>query len=421
MKPVHVLCVRSVLAVVVGFGLAASAVFADDWTQWRGPHRENKSKETGLLKEWPKDGPPLAWEARKLGGGYSGLSVAAGKIFTMGDRADGAYAVGLDEKDGKSLWETKIGQAGGGGGYPGPRCTPTVDGELVFVLGQFGDLACLESATGKEVWHKNMEKDYSGQMMSGWGYAESVLIDGDRLVCTPGGAKGTMIALNKKTGETLWRSAEIGDAAAYSSIVPAEIGGQHQYVQLTAAHVFGVAVDTGKVLWSAARKGGTAVIPTPIVSREYVYVTSGYGAGCNLFKVTASGGDLKAEEVYHNKDMTNHHGGLVLVDDNVYGFSDRGHFTCMALKSGSVVWRDKAGTLGKGSLTFAEGNIYYRNESNEGTIWLVEATPDGFKEHGHFNQPDRSKANSWPHPVVSNGKLYIRDQDVLLCFDVKAK
>ncbi len=401
--------------------LMAPSAFAEDWPQWQGPQRDNRSKETGLLKEWPASGPALTWEAKGLGGGYSGVAVAAGRIYTLGDFPDGAHALAFNEKDGKPVWSTLIGKNGGGGGYPGPRCTPTVDGDFVYVLGQFGDLVCLESATGKEVWHKNLIADFDGHMMSGWGYAESPLVDGDRLVCTPGGPKGTIIALNKKTGEVLWHSAEIGDPAAYASIVETEIGGKRQYVQLTGQHVIGVEADNGKLLWAAVRNGNTAVIPTPIVSDDSVFVTSGYGAGCNLFKITADNGDFKTKEVYHEKNMTNHHGGIVLVGDNVFGFSDHGHFTCIAFKTGQEVWNDKAGILGKGSLTYADGNLYFRNEGGAGTVWLVEASVDGFKDHGHFNPPDRSDKNSWPHPVVANGKLYIRDQDVLLCYDVKAK
>jgi outer membrane protein assembly factor BamB len=394
-------------------------VRADDWPQWHGPNRDNKSNETGLLKEWPANGPSLAWKAKDLGGGFSSVAVAAGRIYTLGDFPDGCHTLALEENGGKQIWSTRVG--GKGGDHPGPRCTPSVDGDLVYVIGQFGDVVCLEAATGKEVWRKNLNSDFNGQMMSGWGNSESPLVDGDRLICTPGGPKGTLLALDKKTGETLWRSAEIGDAASYSSAIATVIGGIRQYVQLTDRHVFAVAADTGKLLWAADRKGRTAVVPTPIVAGDLVFVTSGYGVGCNLFKIADGNGDFKATEVYQNKEMVNHHGGAVLVGDNIYGFSDHGHFTCMALKTGEVVWNDKAGTLGKGSLTCADGNLYFRNESGEGTIWLVEASPDGFRDHGHFNPPDRSKSNSWPHPVVSNGKLYLRDQEVLLCYDVKAK
>jgi outer membrane protein assembly factor BamB len=388
-----------------------------DWPQWRGPTPDNHSPDTGLLKEWPKDGPPLAWKASGIGRGYSSVSVGDKRIYTMGDAADGGYVHALALDGGKKLWSTKVGRPGGN--YPGTRSTPTLDGDRVYALGQWGDLVCLEADTGKLVWQKNLEKDFGGKMMSGWGYAESVLVDGDKVVCTPGGPKGTILALNANTGEVVWRTKDFTDDAAYSSLVPTEIGGVRQYVQLTDASVVGVAADSGKVLWRADRKGETAVIPTPVVYNEYVFVTSGYGVGCNLFRVTpGQGGKFSVKQVYANKDLTNHHGGVVRVGDFVYGTDER-QLVCMNLLTGKVAWKDRS--VGKGSIVFADGMLYVRGEGNEGTVALVEATPDGYREKGRFDQPDRSSERSWPHPVVAGGKLYLRDQDLLLCYDVKGK
>jgi outer membrane protein assembly factor BamB len=388
-----------------------------DWPQWRGPNRDNHSPDTGLLKEWPKDGPPLAWKAGGIGRGYSSVSVDGKRIYTMGDAADGGYVHALALDGSRKLWSTKVGRPGGN--YPGTRSTPTLDGDRVYALGQWGDLVCLEADTGKLVWQKNLEKDFGGRMMSGWGYAESVLVDGDKVVCTPGGPKGTILALNKNTGEVVWRTKDFTDDAAYSSLVPTEIGGVRQYVQLTDASVVGVAADSGKVLWRADRKGETAVIPTPVVYNEYVFVTSGYGVGCNLFRVTpGQGGKFSVKQVYANKDLTNHHGGVVRVGDFVYGTDER-QLVCMNLLTGKVAWKDRS--VGKGSIVFADGMLYVRGEGNEGTVALVEATPDGYREKGRFDQPDRSSERSWPHPVVAGGKLYLRDQDLLLCYDVKGK
>lgn len=396
-----------------------SPLLAGDSLQWRGPKRDGLSTETGLLKEWPADGPPLAWKATGLGRGFSGVSIANGKIYTMGDGPDGSEVQALSPADGKKLWSAKVGKPGDPGGYPGPRCTPTVDGNWVFALGQYGDLVCLEAATGKEVWRKSLTKDFGGQMMSGWGYSESPLVDDDKVVCTPGGTKGTLIALNKKTGELIWQSREFTDRAAYASIIIAEMGGVRQYIQLTDAHVAGVAAADGRLLWRAERKGSTAVVPTPIFKDNHVFVTSGYGAGCNLFKITPADGAFKVEEVYDNKDMVNHHGGVVLIGSYLYGHSDRGGWTCMELWTGKVVWRHNG--VGKGSLTYADGQLYLRGEGGKGTVALVAATPASYQEKARFDQPDRSNQRSWPHPVIANGKLYLRDMDVLLCYDVKAK
>ncbi|MHB8521685.1 MAG: PQQ-binding-like beta-propeller repeat protein [Limisphaerales bacterium] len=401
--------------------LAVSSFAAGgNWPQWRGANRDDHSADTGLLKEWPKSGPPLAWKTTGLGAGYSGVSVAAGHVYTMGDGDDSGYILALNEANGKLLWKAKVGKTGGGGGYEGPRCTPTVDGDLIFALGQFGDLVCAEASTGAEKWRKNLESDFGGKMMSGWGYAESPLVDGDHLICTPGGAQGTIVALDKKTGATAWRSKEFTDKAAYCSLIIAEIGSVRQYIQLTDASVAGVAANDGRLLWRAPRVGRTAVIPTPIFHDNEVYVSSGYGVGCNLFKITAANSEFKAEEVCANanKVMVNHHGGVVRVGDYLYGYSDGKGWVCQKFATGEMVWseRDK---LGKGSLSFADGQFYLRSENGAGTVALIAATPDGYQEKGRFDQPDRSGKNSWPHPVVTGGKLYLRDQDVLLCYDVQ--
>jgi len=401
-------------ALTLPSGLAANA----DWPQWRGPHRDGISPDTGLLTEWPSDGPPLVWKATGVGHGFSSISISGSKIFTMGDSPERSFIYALD-LNGKVLWSAKVGRPVGGGGHPGTRCTPAVDGDLVFGLGQFGDLVCVEAATGKEHWRKNLNQDFGGKMMSGWGNSESPLVDGDKVLCTPGGSEGTIVALNKKTGDVIWQSKEFKDSAAYSSIIAAEIGGVRQYVQLTGGSVAGVAVEDGHLLWRAQRQGQTAVVPTPIFHDNYVYVTSGYGVGCNLFKISKSGTEFSTEQVYANRDMQNHHGGVVLVGEHVYGHSDSRGWTCQELKSGEVVWAEKQ-KLGKGSIAYADGHLYLRAE-NQGTVVLIEATPKGYIEKGRFQPPDRSQRDIWAHPVVFGGKLYLRDQDVLLCYDVKKK
>ena len=399
--------------------MQASLATASDWPQWRGPNRDDVSAETGLLNQWPPGGPPLAWKTTALGSGFSSVAVANGRIYTMGDLPDACHVFALEEKTGKQLWKAPLGLPVGHNKYPGPRATPTIDGDALYTLTQHGDLVCLETATGKERWHKNLEKDFGGRMMSGWRYSESVLVDGGQVVCTPGGSGGTVLALNKKTGDVIWRSKEFTDPAAYSSLVPVEIGGVRQYLQFTGASVAGVAAKDGKLLWRADRPGKTAVIPTPIYHDQQVFVTSGYGIGCNLFKVSAAGGKFSVAEVYANQDMKNHHGGVIRLGDHVYGVNDPRSLTCMEFKTGKVLWTDPS--VGKGAVAYADGHLYVRSESGKGSVALVEATPKGYAEKGRFDQPDRSDRQSWPHPVIANGRLYLRDQDVLLCYDVKAK
>ena len=388
-----------------------------DWPTWRGPKRDGLSTETGLLKQWPAGGPPLAWKAVGCGTGYSSVSVVDGRVITMGDGPDGARVLAFSAKDGKPLWQSEtIGKPGGN--YAGTRCTPTIDGGLVYALGQFGDFVCLDAKTGKLVWSKSLQKDFGGSY-AGWNYTESPLVDGNKVLLTPGGKQGTMVALDKKTGALLWQSKQWTDGAAYSSIVPSDFGGKRHYVQFTESSVAGIDAATGNLLWRAPRKGATASIPTPVLSGDLVFVTSGYGVGCNLFKLKPDSSGISTEEVYANKNIVNHHGGVILLGKHLYGHSDSGGWTCMEMSTGEVAWKNNG--VGKGAVTYADGHFYSRSEGGKGTVALIEATPTSYKEKGRFDQPDRSKQNSWAHPVIAGGKLYLRDQDTLLCYDVKAK
>jgi outer membrane protein assembly factor BamB len=281
----------------------------------------------------------------------------------------------------------------------------------------WGELICVNALDGKEQWHKSLVKDLGGAAPT-WGYSESPLVDGGQVVVTPGGQKGAIAAFNTKTGALIWQSKQFTDAAHYSSIVPAEIDGTRQYIQLTAASVVGISAKDGSVLWKAPRQGNVAVIPTPLVTGNAIYVTSGYGAGCNLFQVAATDGKYSVNQVYANHVMVNHHGGVVRVGDFIYGYSDGKGLSCQNAKTGNAMWAEKA-KIKKGSLCYADGKLYYREEDT-GTVVLVDAVSDGYVEKGRFSQPERSQEHAWAHPVVANGKLYIRDQDLLLCYDIKA-
>lgn len=403
-------------------GLALAA--PGDWPQFRGPGHNDISTETGLLQDWPAEGPRLVWKATGLGDGYAGVAVVGDRVYTAGDKGEASYVVALNAADGQPVWSAKLGRPGpGGSGNPkfnGPRATPTVDGNGLYAVGQWGELVCLNTADGKELWRKDCVSDLGG-VGPEWGYSESALVDGGQVVITPGGAEGAMVACNKQTGALLWRSKEFTDRPHYSTPIIAEIGGVRQYIQLTAQSVAGVAAADGKLLWRTARRGNVAVIPSPIYHDGLVYVSSGYGVGGNLFRVAARDGKFSAEQVYANKTLMNHHGGVILVGDYLYGHSDGGKgWTCQDFKTGDAKWQEN-GKLGKGSLVYADGRFYLRQENNQGTLALIEASSEGYKEHGRFPQPNRSSKNSWPHPVVAGGKLYLRDQDILLCYDVKAK
>jgi outer membrane protein assembly factor BamB len=394
---------------------------AQDWLQWRGPNRDGRSTETGLLKQWPEGGPKQVWKATGLGAGYSGLTVAGDRVYTSGDHGDASFVLALDRASGNKVWSVKLGKSGapGWGNFAGPRGSVTIDGDRLYAMGQYGEVVCLQAKDGKEIWRKHMVHDF-GAKQPEWGYSESPLVDGEQVVMTPGGSKGAVVALNKMTGAQLWQSKDCTDEAHYSSLVISEFGGVRHYVQLTADHVIGVNAKDGSLLWKAVRKGKTAVIPTPEVHEDMVFVTSGYGVGCNLFKITKSGSSFSAEQVYANKDLENHHGGTVFHQGNVYGHSESRGWVCLELKTGKLLWREKE-KLRKGSILFADGHLYLREEADKGTVALIEASPEGYKESGRFAQPDRSDKNSWPHPVIANGKLYLRDQDILLCYDIKGQ
>ncbi len=383
-----------------------------DWPQWQGPDRTAVSRETGLLREWRPDGPRLVWEADYVGEGYSTPTVAAGRLFLMGNRDGKECVLALSEADGGELWASVIGPAVGVS-YPGPRCSPTVDGDRVYALGVGGDLVCLATASGSELWRKSLRKDFGGGV-GGWGYSESPLVDGDRLLFTPGGGKATVVAVKKMTGETVWQAkVPNGDQAAYSSIVAADFGGQREYIQFLAGGVVGLSAD-GKFLWRYAKPSAGINCMTPVYRDGIVYAAAEYNKGGGAARLTREKDAVTATELYFSGHYQNHHGGMVLVDGYLYG-EGTGQMACVEFKTGREMWRERK--AGKGSVAAADGRIYYRSEG--GTIVLVEASPKQYVEHGRFTPAKTSGLNAWPHPVIANGKLYLRDQQYLFCYDLK--
>jgi len=418
---------RALLSATLTLTLALTLPAAD-WPQFRGPNRDGVSKETGLLKEWPKDGPTKLWQVKNLGLGFGTPSVADGKIFGMGTRdgKDGVWA--LNEKDGTELWFTPFDDPRNINQNNGPSGTPTFHDGKLYAISSKGKLVRLDAKTGKLEWQVDFVKDFKGGI-PGWGYCESPLVDGEKVICTPGG-KNTIVALSKNTGEVIWKTALTktalpkGDGAHYSSVLAVEIAGQRQYIQFVRSGVISVSASNGAFLWHYDEPAnGTANCSMPLYADGAVFAASAYGTGGGLVVVSKKGDKFEATEEYFDKKMQNHHGGMVLVDGYVYGTS--GTLRCIEFKTGKVMWEGKTG---KGSVTYADGHLYVRNEGGKGTVYLVEANPKAYTEKGKFDQPDRqSKPNrkqtyeAWAYPVVANGKLYIRDQDVLLCYDIKAK
>ena len=409
---------RRLLTAFVAFLSLTISTFAvgSDWPQWRGPDRSDVSMETGLLKSWPAGGPKRLWLFENAGQGYSGPAIANGKYYTIGTRDGSEILLVLDATSGKELWTAKLGGNLDNGWGDGPRGTPTVDGDRVYALSGPGSLVCISTTDGKIIWQTTM-KSLGGQIPK-WGYSESVLVDGPNVLCTPGDAKGTVAALDKLTGKVVWQSKDITEPAHYSSIVPAKINGQPQLIQRNEKSVFGLAPKDGKLLWQTEFPGRTAVIPTPIVRGNEVYVTAGYGSGSKLVRI---GTNNQVTEVYENKVMKNHHGGVVLVGDHIYGHNDNG-WVCQNFSTGAEVWMHKG--LGKGAVTSADGMLYCLDERT-GTLVLAEASPAAWKEVSRLTLTPQTKIRSdkgkiWTHPVISHGKLYLRDQDLIYCFQVKS-
>jgi outer membrane protein assembly factor BamB len=420
-------------------------LLAADWPQWRGPNRDGVSKETGLLKNWPKEGPKLHWTYRDAGLGYSCPAIVGDRLYTMGGREGNEYLICLDIKDPKAIkerWATKIAplftfdfnQWG-----DGPRATPTVDDGLVYGLGGQGELICVEADSGKEKWRKSMPKDLGGQVNPegggpeniGWGYTWSPLVDGDQLICTPGGPEGTVAALDKKTGKVLWRSKDFTEQCSYASPMLADVGGIRHYVVLTYNGVTGISTS-GATLWHYAKKPpyNEVLMATPLVYKDFVFVTGLKSAGCDLIKLAAKDGKITATRVYANKNMTTGQGGVVLVGEHVYGYSVGPGWVCLDFKTGKILWKEK-NVLESGTLTAADDRLYLLGENygaGEGSVVLLEATPQEWRVQGRFALPENTKVldrktqrsgKRWTPPVIANGKLYLRDQELIFCYDVK--
>jgi outer membrane protein assembly factor BamB len=419
--------------------LVCASAAADDWPQYRGPSRDDVSAEKGLLQQWPEGGPKLLWTYANAGVGYSGPAVVGGRYFTIGGRGDAEFLIALDVeklKDGAptELWAARIGPLFTGGEAnqwsAGPSATPTVDGDAIYALGGNGDLVCVAAADGKERWRVNLPQRLEaevnpiggGPKKLGWGYAWSPLVDGPRLICLPGGPKGTVAALDKRTGAVAWRSAGLTEQAAYTSPMAAVIDGVRQYVVLTNEGVRGVAAADGRLLWKHDRRFGTEVINSPMISGPLVYVTVG-GSGCVLLRVKREGNAFAAQQVYANRTHSNHHGNLVLLDGHVYGAAEGRAWVCQNLESGEAVWTEPS-KVPSGAVTYADGRFYATGE-RDGAVALLDASSAAFTLRGRFVPPRKSalrrpKGQVWTPPVVSGGRLYLRDQELVFCYDVRA-
>jgi len=396
---------------------------ASAWPQWRGPNRDGISPETGLLKTWPEAGPKLLWQADNIGSGYSTPAVVGDRLYVLSNEGlDNEFVLALSVGSGEKLWSTQLGKVGKPEqrpNYPAARSTPTVDGDRIYALGSDGDLACLDAKTGKAVWAKNLAAEFGGDSGT-WAYSESPLIDGDRVICTPGGATATLVALNKTTGAVVWKyAAPDGDKAAYSSAILVEIAGVPQVVQCLEKGVVGVDAKTGERLWHYTKtaEGSPAVIPTPVVQGNLIY-SAGARTGGGLVQVTRNADGFQAEQVYFSNKLPTAIGGAVLVGDYLYGAASQA-LLCVEFATGEIRWEERS--VAPGSMIAVEGQLILHGESGE--VALLEAAAEGYREQGRFtpqNQPDRGQSKAWAYPVLADGRLYLRDMTSLWSYDLRA-
>jgi outer membrane protein assembly factor BamB len=408
----NVLATAAVVVLVATCGSGKTA--GGDWPQWRGPERTGISRESGLLKQWPAGGPSLAWQAANLGEGYGSVATSGDRLFVQGLRNRQSIVTALNRSSGQPLWSKELGAGANNEQGPGPRGTPTVDGDRLYVLTENGDLACLKH-DGTAVWQRNILKDFSASNIS-WLISESPLVDGNLVIVSPGGRGAGMVALDKMTGKTVWTAKELNDEAGYASPVVADVHGIRTVMTLTAEAGVGVRLSDGKLMWKyRPAANNTANIATPVFFDNKVFYTSAYGTGGALLGLRAENGEVKAQEIYFTREMQNHHGGVVLLDGYLYGFSGS-ILTCLEFATGTTAWRNRS--VGKGSITYADGHLYVLSEGH--TMGLVEATPAAYREKGRFEIKDLGWP-SWAHPVVSGGRLYIRNQNTLASYDVRAR
>jgi len=404
---------RAILLAFPAVLLLSQSLLAEDWPQWRGPERDGISHETGLLESWPPEGPSQVWQIENLGSGYGSVSIRDDRIFVLGVKGGDSTLFSLAKADGEVHWSHALGKSLDHGRGDGPRSTPTLDQNRVYALAENGELDCVDFESGSVVWQRNILKDFGGENPN-WLISESPLVDGKQLIVTPGGSDASIVALDKQTGETIWTSKGLSDPAGYSSCISADFNGIHMILAFTARAAVAVRAADGVLMWRyepVANK--TANVATPVIQGDKAFYSSAYRTGAALLQLQPDGGRVTAEEVYFSKDMQNHHGGVVLLDGYIYGFSGS-VLTCLKFETGELVWRDRS--VGKGSLTYADGNLYLLGEDN--LAGLAKASPEGYQELGRFKIEDQGRP-SWAHPVVSGGRLYIRNQGTLTCYNIR--
>jgi len=405
----------SLLVTAALTGLASRQAAGAEWPQFHGPNRDNISTETGLLKRWPEGGPKRLWTASGIGHGFTTVAIAGGRIYTAGNIGKDTVITALD-LDGAKAWTTRNGPAWQRE-IPGTRSTPTIDGGRLYHENAEGDVACLDAATGNRVWGLNILRTFNGRNIR-WGLAESLLIDGDRVVCVPGGETVSMAALDKTTGKTVWTARGTGDKPGYASPVLIDYKGLRQIVTMMSASVVGVHADTGKLLWRHDHKAyADETVSTPVFHDGLIAVSTLGPGAARCLRLLVRGQTASVTQVWHTGVLDNHHGGILALDGYIYGTKVRDTWVCLDFRTGNVMY--KADGVGKGSLTCADGMLYTYSE--RGLRGLVKATPKGHDVISQFQIPKGGKGPAWAHPVVCGGRLYLRHGDFLYCYDIRGE
>ncbi len=413
---------KCVVLVFLGVLLAAGACYGDDWPQFRGPNRDGKSAETGLMKVWPEGGPSFLWSVEGLGIGFSSVAVAKGFVYTTG-MIDGEGFLFAYDLAGNLKWKESYGPEWTGS-YKGTRTTPTVDGNRVYVFSGTGVMVCFEARTGRKIWEVNTLEKFEGKNIR-WGMSGSPLIDGDKVYCTPGGKKGVIVALDKMTGGTVWVTTGLDELSAYSSPILIERGGNRLLINMIQKSVICVNSNTGELIWqepyvTPSDTGGV----TPIYKDGAVYVTSAiereFTRGGVMFELSADG--TSVSEKWNDQTLDTGHGGVVLVDGYLYGSTfdgiPKGDWVCLDWDSGKVMYKE-IWNGNKGSIIYADGMLYCYDE-NTGDVALVKASPTDFEIVSSF-RVIQGAGQHWAHPAISDGRLYIRHGDVLMAYSIKSK
>ena len=412
-------------AAFFGWGMNVSLPAATDgtldWSCWKGPNHDNQSLDKGTVASWESGGPRLIAQSNGLGEGFSNLCFIQDRIYTLGDFDGITFLVALDRKTGKVVSKTKIGPGGPVGGYVGPKSTPVSDGSFVYALNQNGLLFCFDIKNEELRWKKDLRRDYDGALMvmakeMHWGFSESPLLEGkDRLICSPGGKRGTLAALDRLTGDVIWRSTEITDRCSYSSITPVVIDGIRQYLMMTDHHVASILPENGKLLWQFDFPSKLVLCTDPIYCDGIVMATSANKNGAVACRVQKEGTGFAATPVWNQPEVNNTHHGLICLGGYVYSAAKNGMFYCIDIHNGRICWKQRFRSAV--SLGCVQGHLLLREEKS-GNLTLVEASPEKYTEKGSFIPPQRSDKNAWTYPIVVDNKMFLRDQDTLLQYEI---